>query len=171
VARPLAAPRDSVLRGVWLQAARGRTNAVRSAAPPRWVGESVIARVLIIDDDAAFAEALRSYLGTIPEMEVVGVAHGGAEAVEMALERAPDVLLVDALMPDVDGFEVIRRVRAHGSTAKAIVMSGGEPVEISQEALAARADAYVAKLAIYELIPDVIRKLAEAEETPLPANF
>ena len=150
---------------------RGKTNAVRSAAPPRWVGELVIARVLIIDDDAAFAEALHSYLGTIPETEVVGVAHGGAEGVELALEHRPDVLLVDALMPDVDGFEVIRRVRARDSAAKAIVMSGGEPVEISQEALAARADAYVAKLAIYELIADVIRKVTETEASPLPANF
>jgi two-component system OmpR family response regulator len=140
----------------------------RAAAASR--GESVITRVLIIDDDAAFAEALRTFLRTIPETEVVGVAHGGTEAVELALERRPDVLLVDALMPDVDGFEVIRRVRAQGSTAKAIVMSGGEPVEISQEALAARADAYVAKLAIYDLIAGMIRKVTEPDGTPLPVN-
>ncbi|HEY3182089.1 MAG TPA: response regulator, partial [Gaiellaceae bacterium] len=85
------------------------------------------------------------------------------------LARDPDVILVDALMPELDGFEVIRRVRARGSTAKAIVMSGGEPVEISEEALAVRADAYLAKLAIYDLIAGVIDKLAQPEETALPA--
>jgi DNA-binding NarL/FixJ family response regulator len=71
-------------------------------------------------------------------------------------------------MPELDGFEVIRRVRARGSTAKAIVMSGGEPVEISQDALAVRADAYLAKLAIYDLIAGVIDKLTKPEDAVAP---
>jgi DNA-binding NarL/FixJ family response regulator len=147
----------------------GEIDCGQVAAAPRHVRETVIARVLIIDDDAAFAEALRAHLGTIAGIEVAGVAHDGKEGVELALAREPDVILVDALMPDVDGFEVIRRVRARGSTAKAVVMSGGEPVEISADALAVRADAYVAKLAIYDLIADVINKLAQPESTALPA--
>jgi DNA-binding NarL/FixJ family response regulator len=150
--------------GLWGEIATGQV-----AAAPRRVRETIIARVLIIDDDAAFAEALRAHLDTIAGIEIAGVAHGGTEGVELALARDPDVILVDALMPELDGFEVIRRVRARGSTAKAIVMSGGEPVEISEEALAVRADAYLAKLAIYDLIAGVIDKLAQPEETALPA--
>jgi DNA-binding NarL/FixJ family response regulator len=77
--------------------------------------------------------------------------------------REPDVILVDALMPGMDGFEVIRAIRRAGSAAKAIVLSGGEPVEMSEAALAARADAYVPNAAAHTFLLDVIHRLADDE--------
>jgi DNA-binding NarL/FixJ family response regulator len=127
-----------------------------------WWGRK-IARLLIIDDDEAFAEALRLSLERDSAFDVVGVSHDGKEAIEFALAREPDVILVDALMPGLDGFEVIRELRRAGSAAKAIVLSGGEPVEMSEAALAARADAYVAKAAAHTLLLDVIHRLAGDE--------
>jgi DNA-binding NarL/FixJ family response regulator len=122
-----------------------------------------ITRLLIIDDDQAFAEALRVSLERDGALDVVGVAHAGREAIERTLAREPDVILVDALMPGLDGFEVIRAIRRAGSAAKAIVLSGGEPVEMSEAALAARADAYLPKAAAHTFLLDVIHRLADDE--------
>ena len=71
-------------------------------------------RVLIADDHAVVREGLRAFLAVQDDVEVVGEAVDGEEAVAAVARLAPDVALVDLVMPNVDGIEAIKRIRASG---------------------------------------------------------
>ncbi len=80
-------------------------------------------RVVVADDHAVVRQGLRTFLDLQDDMEVVGEAVDGAEAVEQAERTAADVVLVDLVMPGVDGLEALRRLRERVPTARAIVLS------------------------------------------------
>src|SRR5512137_2493282 len=68
-------------------------------------------RVLIADDHDVVRQGLRMFLGTDPELEIVGMARDGAEALRMARELRPDVVLMDLLMPVMDGIAATSAIR------------------------------------------------------------
>ena len=71
-------------------------------------------RILITDDHSVVRQGLRMFLGLDPDIEIVGEASDGAEAVKMAGELQPDVVLMDLLMPGMDGITatgIIRKIR------------------------------------------------------------
>ena len=80
--------------------------------------------VLIADDHRLFAEALEAILSAEPEIEVVGRARNGEEAVAQALDLKPDVILMDIAMPVVDGVEATKRIRQKHERACARSRSG-----------------------------------------------
>ena len=80
-------------------------------------------RVLIADDHAVVRQGLRTFLDLQDDVEVVGEAEDGAEALEAAERLAPDVVLIDLVMPGVDGIEAIRGLRERVPAARAIVLS------------------------------------------------
>src|SRR5262245_66383356 len=69
-------------------------------------------RVLIADDEPPARERLRSLLGEIPDVEVVGEAANGEETLRLAVDAAPDVVLLDVRMPGVDGIEAARQLNS-----------------------------------------------------------
>jgi two-component system, NarL family, response regulator LiaR len=80
-------------------------------------------RVLIADDHAVVREGIRAFLTTKPDMIVVGEASNGGEAIEAALRLQPDVILMDLLMPEVDGITAIRQIRAAQPDARILVLT------------------------------------------------
>jgi two-component system, NarL family, response regulator LiaR len=80
-------------------------------------------RVLIADDHAVVRQGLRTFLDLQDDIEVVAEASDGAEAVEAAARLEPDIVLIDLVMPRVDGIEAIRRLREQVPAARAIVLS------------------------------------------------
>jgi DNA-binding NarL/FixJ family response regulator len=82
-----------------------------------------VIRVLIADDHAVVRQGLRTFLDLQDDIEVVGEAADGAAALEAAVELTPDVVLVDLVMPGVDGIEAIRGLRERVPEARAIVLS------------------------------------------------
>ena len=80
-------------------------------------------RVLIADDHAVVRQGLRTFLSLQEDIEVVGEAATGAAAVAEAERLAPDVVLVDLVMPQMDGVEAIRQLRERAPAARAIVLS------------------------------------------------
>jgi DNA-binding NarL/FixJ family response regulator len=80
-------------------------------------------RVVIADDHAVVRQGLRTFLDLQEDVEVVAEAADGAEAVAAAVEHSPDVVLIDVVMPNVDGIEAIRELRERVPTARAIVLS------------------------------------------------
>jgi two-component system, NarL family, response regulator LiaR len=82
-----------------------------------------VIRVLIADDHAVVRQGLRTFLGLQDDIEVVGEAADGEEALAAAERLAPDVVLVDLVMPGGDGIEAIRRLRERVPAARAIVLS------------------------------------------------
>ena len=80
-------------------------------------------RVLIADDHAVVRQGLRTFLDLQDDIEVVGEAADGAEALAAAERLLPDIVLVDLVMPKLDGIDVIRRLREHAPAARAVVLT------------------------------------------------
>ena len=119
-------------------------------------------RVLIADDHRLFAEALDAILASEPEIEVVGRAGNGEEAVERALELQPDVILMDIAMPLVDGVEATKRIREHVPGACILMLTGSNSRADVARARDAGAAAYVTKDRIAAQLIEAIRELAAA---------
>jgi len=82
-----------------------------------------VIRVLIADDHAVVRQGLRTFLDLQDDIEVIGEAGDGQEALALIEELAPDVVLIDLVMPRVDGIEAIRRLRERAPAVRAIVLS------------------------------------------------
>lgn len=100
-------------------------------------------RVLIVDDSASACRGLKALLTLWPEIEVVGEAAGGREAIELVEEQRPDVVLMDARMPDVNGPQATRRIKTQWPEVKVIVLT--IHADLGVEALYAGADAFLVK--------------------------
>jgi DNA-binding NarL/FixJ family response regulator len=101
-------------------------------------------RVLLADERPLFANAVQTMLATHPRYELVGVASHGEEAVALASDLLPDVVLIDADLPDLDSLEVTRRI-CEGSSPRMVILTGAEPDVDAVEAHDAGAGAYVPK--------------------------
>ena len=79
--------------------------------------------VLIVDDHQVVRQGLRTFLGLQEDIEVVGEAGDGIAAVEMVQRQQPDVVLMDLVMPRLDGISATRQVRALGTDVKVIALT------------------------------------------------
>lgn len=83
-------------------------------------------RIVIADDHAVLRESMTALLGSQPDLEVVGKASNGTEALQLVQERQPDVLVLDLFMPGGDGFEVLRTLDRAGNRVAAVVLTASE---------------------------------------------
>lgn len=102
-------------------------------------------RVLLVDDSPAFLGAARRYLETQPWAEVVGHARDGAEAVTQSEALRPDLVLMDMVMPGMNGTEATRRICGLPRAPRVIVMSLHDNDEYRRGAVESGADAFLAK--------------------------
>ena len=111
-------------------------------------------RVLIADDNATYRRALRSVVGRVPSVEVVGEASGGAECLQLVESLSPDVVLLDVNMPEPGGLELTRRLKSRPHAPCVVVLSLSDDGRSRDAAFSAGADAYVPKAAaMKELVP------------------
>jgi NarL family two-component system response regulator LiaR len=150
-------------------------------------------RVLIVDDHQVVRQGLSTFLGLRPEILVVGEAADGKAAVEMAARLEPDIVLMDLVMPELDGIEATRQIRAHHPQTRVIALTSFTEDDKVIPAIRAGAASYLLKdvtpdalveaiLAVHRgearLHPDIARKLMErvaqapggAHAPPLPAE-
>jgi DNA-binding NarL/FixJ family response regulator len=114
-------------------------------------------RVLIADDERLFAEALELILAADERIEVVGRARNGREAVALARELEPDVILMDLSMPGLDGFDAIAAILADCGERRVLVLSGSADPDDIAKAAEAGAWGYLTKEKIAaELVPRVL---------------
>jgi two-component system response regulator NreC len=102
-------------------------------------------RVLVADDHAVLRQALRYMLEAQPGLEVIGEAANGREAVEMAEKLQPDVVLMDTVMPGLNGIEATRQIRRRLPKTKVLMLTGYMEDEHVAGALKAGASGYVIK--------------------------
>jgi DNA-binding NarL/FixJ family response regulator len=119
-------------------------------------------RVLIVDDHPLFAKTLEAMLAGHPELEIVGRAQDGIEALRLATTLTPDVIVMDVDMPGLDGLSATRRIVDLGLPSRVIVLTASEEVETSRAALRAGASAYLTKGLISKSLVLAILNLAGA---------
>ena len=120
-------------------------------------------RVLLVDDQSLFREALRTLLSIEPDVEIVGEAANGSEALEIAGRCQPDVVLMDLRMPVMDGVEATRRLTASQFAGKVVVLTTFDEDEMVFDALRAGAKGYLLKACSAAVLCDAIRRVARGE--------
>jgi DNA-binding NarL/FixJ family response regulator len=116
-------------------------------------------RVLIADDQRLFAEALEAILTTDGRIVVVGRAANGKEAVALACDGRPDVVLMDIAMPVLDGIAATEAIAAAAPETRVVVLTGSDAPQDVTRARAAGAAGYVTK---DQLAGDLVRAILDA---------
>ncbi|HVM58616.1 MAG TPA: response regulator transcription factor [Gaiellaceae bacterium] len=117
-------------------------------------------RVLIADDQALVRSGFRLVVETRPDLEVVGEAEDGEQAVRLTLELEPDVVLMDVRMPGLDGIEATRRIVAAGAAARILVLTTFDLDEYVYAAVRAGASGFLLKDVRPGDLVDAIRLVA-----------
>ncbi|MFQ5613606.1 MAG: response regulator [Anaerolineae bacterium] len=117
-------------------------------------------RILIVDDHAMVRQGLSLALNLQPDFEVVGEAGGGAEGIALAQQLQPDLVLLDLNMPDMDGIEVMQRVRRLCPLARVLILSGIQADARVFAAVEAGVDGYIVKDATTAELAQAIRTVA-----------
>jgi two-component system, NarL family, nitrate/nitrite response regulator NarL len=131
------------------------------------MGEAL--RVLIADDHPLFLFAIAHSVDLRPELELVGQAKTGREAIALALETRPDLAVLDMQMPDLDGLEVLKAFRREGLATRVLFVSGNLDAEVSYDLIEAGAAGVLDKGAMPDQIGDALVRIANGETVLAPA--
>jgi DNA-binding NarL/FixJ family response regulator len=126
-------------------------------------------RVLLCDDQALVRGGFRMILEARPDLEVVGEAEDGLQAVELAGQTEPDVILMDVRMPNIDGVEATRRIVERGSGARVIVLTTYDLDEYVYDAIRSGASAFLLKDVQPTQLVDAIRIVAAGDALLAPS--
>src|SRR5438045_6928647 len=102
-------------------------------------------RLLICDDSAEARMVVRTMLGDEQEIDVVGEASSGEEAIALSAELSPDVVLMDVGMPGLGGIEATKKIREMLPNARVVAFAGSDDSEVASAMIAAGASAYCVK--------------------------
>jgi DNA-binding NarL/FixJ family response regulator len=129
----------------------------------------VSVRVLVVDDHPVVRDGLRGMLGTQGDLEVVGEAADGAEALAVAARARPDVVLMDLRMPGMDGVTAIGRLAAEQPSARVLVLTTYDTDQDVARAIEAGATGYLLKDAPREELFRAVRAAARGETVLAPS--
>jgi len=125
-------------------------------------------RVVVVDDQALVRAGLRMILRAEPDVEVVGEAGDGRAALEVVAATAPDVVLMDVRMPEMDGIEATRRLTAVPGSARVLVLTTFDLDALVYDALQAGASGFLLKEAPPEQLVAGVRTVAAGEQLLAP---
>ena len=120
-------------------------------------------RILIADPNRDFCRQLSELLSLEEDMEIVGTAADGQEAVERAVELKPELMLMELVLPKLDGLEVLRRLHEQGVTCRTIVLSGFINGKVIAECSNCGADYFIPKPCDIQALISRIRQLSAGE--------
>ena len=118
-------------------------------------------RVLVVDDHKIMREGLRSLLEKQPDIEVVAEAESAREALRLVQELTPDIVIIDVVMPSLNGIEATRRILSKVPTVKVIALSMYADKRFVMEMLRAGASGYLLKDCAFEELDEAIRAVIQ----------
>jgi len=127
-------------------------------------------RVLIVDDNAAVRSALVTFLLAFDDLELVGEAAGGQEAIDLCLHTQPDVVLMDLSMPGMSGAAAIRAVRGRWPNIQVIALTTFQDIDLARDAIEAGAICCLLKNVSADELAEVIRAAHASPVGPPPAK-
>ncbi len=132
------------------------------------MAKSNLVSILIVDDHEVVRNGIRSYLETIKDFDVVGEAESGEKAIKMVSELIPDIVLLDLIMPGMDGVETTRQIKKISPRTQVVVLTSyHEDVHIFP-ALKAGAISYILKDMKMEKLADALQRAVRHEVTLHP---
>lgn len=120
-------------------------------------------RVVLADDHAVLRMGIRSLLSQSKDIQVVGEAGNGLEAIEAVKEKEPDILILDMEMPEMDGVEVTRYLKAENNPVQILVLSAYNDREYIQETLQLGVAGYMIKDEAPSSITEAVRGIAHGQ--------
>lgn len=140
-----------------------------TARSDRATGGTRRIRVVIVDDHALFRRGLDRVLSDEPDIEVVGEAADGVDAVTRARELAPDIVIMDVRMPRASGIEAARTIRAVLPETKVIMLTVSDLEEDLYDAVRAGVNGYLLKEVAIEEVADAVRAVAAGHSLVSPS--
>lgn len=119
--------------------------------------------ILLVDDSPTFMTAVNQYLGTFPTVQVVGQAHNGKEALALAVELQPDLVLLDISMAEMNGLEVARRLQTWPQPPSIILVTFNDSSAYRAEALDLDVLGFVGKSRLTIELPYLIETLISSK--------
>ncbi len=126
-------------------------------------------RILVVDDHAIMRDGIRALLNLHDDIEIVGEASEGKEAIEKVEELAPDVVVMDIAMPGMDGLEATRRITKKNPKVKVLVLSQHDNREYILSAIKAGVVGYVPKRALGSELVSAIRAVHQGDSYLYPS--
>jgi len=126
-------------------------------------------RLLIVDDHTLFRQTLRSYLTTVENIEVVGEAGDGIEAINKAIELEPDIVIMDFAMPNLNGIQATREIKNRSPATKILVLTMYETGKHIREILRAGASGYILKKSSAQELVSAIQAVIQDETFLCPS--
>lgn len=120
-------------------------------------------KILVVDDHAIMREGIRLLLGLQDDIEIVGEASDGLDAIKKTQELAPDVIIMDIAMPNMDGLEAIRRIKKKNQRVRILVLTQHDNREYVLSAIKAGSSGYVPKSALGSELVSAIRTVYNGE--------
>jgi DNA-binding NarL/FixJ family response regulator len=131
--------------------------------------DGAMVKVALIDDHDLLRRGIKTMLESEPDIEVVGEAADGAQALELVEEALPDVVLIDVIMPLKDGIEATKEIKDAFPNMGVVVLSGHDERQFLFDALKAGASGYMLKTADLEEVVATVRSAAKGEAKLDPA--
>jgi DNA-binding NarL/FixJ family response regulator len=118
-------------------------------------------RLVLAEDNLHMADALEAVLAQQPDIQIVGLARGGADAVRFADELAPDVVVLDRSMPEIDGITAMLQIKRRHPELPVLILTASAETQVAESALAAGAAGFVVKDSAFEELAPAIRTVFE----------
>ena len=132
------------------------------------IEQSETIRVLVVDDHAIIRKGIRAVLDLVPDIDLVGEAENGKQAITLDMELTPDVVLMDLMMPEMDGIACIKQIRDKRPKARILVLTNFAGEDMIFPAIKAGAMGYHLKDSSPEALEEAIRQVYRGEPSLHP---
>ena len=126
-------------------------------------------RIMLVDDHDMVRRGMAVFLQALPDMELVGEAADGTEAIELVDQIQPDVILMDVMMPEMGGIEATRRIKTRYPAVQVLMLSSSKDEESIKSAIQAGAIGYILKNVGINEMAEAVRNAAHGQATLSPA--